>query len=153
MEKVEGLILRETNVKELEYVLDTSGIIVKKIKPNFKILGPKYGPKMKLVAGEINKFGQAEINMIEHRGSIEINLEGKNVLIEKAEVEILSEDIEGWLVTNKSDLTVALDINLDEDLKNEGIARELVNRIQNLRKEQSFNVTDRISLTIETKTG
>ena len=80
-------------------------------------------------------------------------MEGKNVLIEKAEVEILSEDIEGWLVTNKSDLTVALDINLDEDLKNEGIARELVNRIQNLRKEQSFNVTDRISLTIEKKTG
>ena len=151
LEKVKGLILRETNVKELEYVSDTSGIIVKKIKPNFKILGPKYGPKMKLVAGEINKLGQAEINIIERQGSIEINLEGKSALIEKEEVEILSEDIEGWLVTNKSDLTVALDINLDDDLKNEGVARELVNRIQNLRKEQSFNVTDRILLTIETK--
>jgi isoleucyl-tRNA synthetase len=149
MKKVESLILKETNLKSIEYVSDTEGIIIKKIKPNFKKLGPKFGPKMKLVSNLINQFGQEEIKIIESKGFCDIIIDGEKTSISIEEVDIISEDIPGWLVANKNGLTIALDVNLTEELKNEGIARELINRIQNIRKEQNFNVTDRISLKIE----
>ena len=151
IEKVESLILKETNVKSIEYVLNTSGIITKKIKPNFKILGPKHGQKVKLVAGAISSMGQQEIEELEAHKNINLNINGENITITIDEVDVVSEDIPGWLVENKGELTVALDINLSDELKQEGIARELVNRIQNLRKQQNLNVTDRINIKIERK--
>ncbi|HIF14257.1 MAG TPA: isoleucine--tRNA ligase, partial [Bacteroidetes bacterium] len=151
IEKVEALILKETNVKAIEYVLNTSGIITKKIKPDFKKLGPKYGQKMKLVAGAISSMGQREIESLETDGALMLNINEENIRITIDEVDILSEDIPGWLVENKGELTVALDIKISDELKQEGIARELVNRIQNLRKQQKLNVTDRINIKIERK--
>jgi isoleucyl-tRNA synthetase len=149
VDAVKDLILSEVNVKELEYVKDTSGIIKKGIKPNFKTLGKKLGPLMKAAKERIESMTQDEIASLEKTNRFAFVAEGENVEISLEEVVISSEDLEGWLVMNDGNLTVALDVSISEDLKAEGIARELVNRIQNIRKEQNFEVTDRISLKVQ----
>ena len=149
IEAVRDLILNEVNVKELNYVdNDASDILVKKIKPDFKKLGPRYGKIMKQLAATIQLMDQKAINSFESIGSYTFDIEGQSATIELDDVEIISEDIEGWLVANEGRLTVALDITLSDDLKKEGIARELVNRIQNLRKSSGFDITDRITIKI-----
>ncbi len=148
LEKIQELILSEVNVKELEFLTETEGVLVKKIKPNFKTLGPKFGKIMKQIAAQVNQFDQSQITSIEQAGFYNLNIDGEDVKLELSDVEITSEDIPGWLVAVEGKYTVALDITLDEELKEEGIARELINRIQNLRKEKNFDVTDKISLRI-----
>jgi isoleucyl-tRNA synthetase len=149
LEAVKELILSEVNVKEMEYLTDDSGVLIKKLKPDFKKLGPKYGPRMKDVQKAILELDQAAIRELEKNGTYPINIEGETFEISTAEVEILSEDIPGWLVASSGRLTVALDITLTDELKNEGIARELVNRIQQLRKSKGFEVTDHILVKVE----
>ena len=144
LELIEDLIIAEVNVKELVYITETEGIIKKKIKPNFKLLGTKMGAKMKAASAVIGAFTQQEIAILEKMGLIEIQVEGTAFTIELNEVEIAAEDIPGWSVASKGGLTVALDIVLSEELKQEGDARELVNRIQNIRKDNGFDLTDRI---------
>ena len=148
IERVKELILSEVNVKELEYVTDTDGIVKKSIKPNFAVLGKKLGPKMKDVAKAIGGFNQNDIKEIETKGEYALNLGDETITITKDEVEIATSDLEGWLVANTENITVALDIHISDELKNEGFAREFVNRIQNLRKENDFEVTDRIKVKI-----
>ena len=147
VEKVKDLILSETNIKEIEYISDTSGIISKKVKPNFKALGPKVGKDMKLVAEKLSNLNQEEISGFEREGKFTI--EGSAYSVDLNDVEILAEDVPGWQVTSLGRLTVALDITLTDDLIQEGISRELVNRIQNLRKELNFEVTDKINISVE----
>jgi isoleucyl-tRNA synthetase len=149
IEAVSNLITSEVNVKEVELLDDAAGILVKKIKPNFKVLGPKYGANMRFVNQAIQNLGDEEINRIEKEGQIEMEVNGKKEILLLDEVEISTEDIEGWLVANQGNLTVALDVSISKDLKNEGIARELVNRIQNMRKEQGLEVTDKIRLFVK----
>jgi isoleucyl-tRNA synthetase len=149
VEAVKKLILSEVNVKELQFLTDDSGILIKKIKPNFKALGPKYGKLMKQIAAVIAEFSQADINKIEQGGVYMAEINGEKAEVMLSDVEILSEDIPGWLVTSMGNLTVALDTTLTEELKEEGIARELINRIQNLRKDKNFELTDKILLTLE----
>ena len=146
---VQNLIISEVNVKEIELLDDASNILVKNIKPNFKVLGPKFGKDMRLVGSEIQKFTQEDINKIEKEGEISIKINDNFVNLSLDEVEISSQDIEGWLVANQGGLTVALDVTLTEDLREEGNARELINRVQNLRKDSGFEVTDKIKLSIE----
>ncbi|MDX1751826.1 MAG: isoleucine--tRNA ligase [Salinimicrobium sediminis] len=146
---VADLIKSEVNVKELELIDDASGILVKQIKPNFKVLGPRFGKDMKLIAAKINSFTSADIQSIEREGKIEVDVNGKLLTLESGDVEITSQDIEGWLVANSGNITVALDITISEELKREGIARELVNRIQNFRKDSGFEVTDKIDVTLQ----
>ena len=146
---VSGLIKSEVNVKEIELISDDSGILVKQIKPNFKVLGPRFGKDMKLIANTINSFGSEEISKIERDGQIEVDINGKMTILESGDVEITSQDIEGWLVASQDGITVALDVSISETLKKEGVARELVNRIQNLRKDSGFEVTDRIRVTLQ----
>jgi isoleucyl-tRNA synthetase len=147
--RIEDLVLAEVNVKEVQYIRDTDGFIKKKIKPNFKALGSKLGPKMKDVGNMVSAFNQDHIAELERNGSYDLNLNGEIINLTFAEVEISSEDIPGWLVASQGSLTVALDITISEELKNEGNARELINRIQNLRKDKDFNVTDRIQVQVE----
>ncbi len=149
LQGVEQLILSEVNVKELEYLDDTAGVLVKRIKPNFKTLGPKFGKLMKQIAGEIEKFSQDDINFFEKNEKKELLVDGQNIEILISDVEILSEDIPGWLVISDGGLTVALDVTITEHLRQEGIARELINRIQNLRKDKGLEVTDKIELSVE----
>lgn len=144
---VKDLILSETNIKEIQYITDTAGIIRKKIKPNFKILGGKVGKDMKMVSSVINAFTREQITLLENDGYFSIP--DTDYTIELSDVEILAEDVPGWQVTNLGNLTVALDISITEELKQEGIARELVNRIQNLRKDLKFAVTDKINVIIQ----
>ncbi len=146
---VKNIILSEVNVKEVEYLTDAAGIISKKIKANFKTLGPKYGKLMKQISGEIAGFSQEDISQMEKSGSFDLNINGEAVSLSLEDVEIQTEDIPGWLVASESGLTIALDINLTEELKQEGIAREFINKIQNIRKESDFEVTDRIVLKIQ----
>ncbi len=148
LKAVQDLILSEVNVKNMELLTETTGILVKKIKPNFKTLGPKYGKMMKQIAGFVSKFSQDDIANIEKEGTLELNIDGESVVLELSDVEITSEDIPGWLVANQGVHTVALDINITDELKQEGIARELINRIQNHRKERDFEVTDKITIKI-----
>jgi len=149
IEAVADLIISEVNVKQIELIDDASDIIVKQIKPNFKTLGPKFGKEMKFVVQEIQKLDKLEISKIEKEGQIEMEINGKNCILTLDEVEISSQDIEGWLVANQGNLTVALDVSITENLKREGIARELVNRIQNFRKDAGFEITDKISISVE----
>ena len=151
IEAIKNLILSEVNIKKIEYLTDSSGILVKKVKPNFKALGPRYGKLMKNIAVRINQFDQQDINQLEAEGIIKFELEGNLIEINISDVEILTEDIPGWVVANIDKITVALDITITEQLKNEGIARELVNRIQNIRKDLNFEVTDKISVELEKK--
>jgi len=146
---ISDLIKHEVNVKEIELLEDASDILVKQIKPNFKTLGPRFGKDMKLIASEIRNFNSEDIKNIEQKGTLDVDCNGKIITLELGDVEISSQDIEGWLVANEGALTVALDVTINEDLRKEGIARELVNRIQNLRKDSGFDVTDRIDVTLQ----
>jgi isoleucyl-tRNA synthetase len=150
VEQVKDLILSETNIKDIEYITDTAGFIKKKIKPNFKALGQKVGKDMKAVAEAINNFTQDDIAALEANGNIGV-LDGKYE-IQVADVEIIAEDVPGWQVANLGKLTVALDVTISNELKQEGISRELINRIQNLRKAKEFEVTDRINVSISNAT-
>ena len=146
---VADLIKHEVNIKEIELLEDASDILVKQIKPNFKTLGPRFGKDMKTIAGAINKMTAADIKIVEQKGEIDVDCNGKIVKLQRDDVEITSQDIEGWLVANEGNITVALDVTISEALKEEGIARELVNRIQNLRKDSGFEVTDKISVQLQ----
>ena len=148
IEAVKNLILNEVNVKELKFVDNAAGILVKRIKPDFKKLGPRYGKIMKSLAAAIQGMNQEDIMAFEAAGTFTLNVEGQDATIERADVEIISEDIPGWLVANEGRLTVALDITVTEELRKEGLARELVNRIQNLRKSNGFDITDKITVTV-----
>ena len=145
---VEDLIKSEVNVKEIEYIDDASGLLVKQAKPNFKVLGPRYGKDMKAVVDIINNFQSKDIAILEKEGKYEVEINGKMTKLLPEDVVITSQDIEGWLVAGSGKITVALDVNISEELKMEGIARELVNRIQNLRKDSGFEVTDTIDVTL-----
>ncbi|MGB7842076.1 MAG: isoleucine--tRNA ligase, partial [Salinimicrobium sp.] len=149
IEAVAELIKSEVNVKELELIDDASGILVKQIKPNFKVLGPRFGKDMKLISQKISSFTSEDIKKIEQEGELAVNIDGKMITLGLEEVEITSQDIEGWLVASSGNITVALDISISEALKKEGIARELVNRIQNIRKDSGFEVTDKIDVTLQ----
>ena len=148
LKKVEELIKSEVNVKELSYLNDTDRFIRKKIKPNFVLLGKKLGAKMKAVNNALGEFNQADISKMEKEGGSAIGLEGETVWIALNEVEITSEDVPGWMVASKGPLTVALDVTVTPELEKEGNARELVNRIQKIRKDSGFNLTDRIEVQI-----
>ena len=153
VEAIKDLILSEVNVKDLEYLTEDSGILVKKIKANFKVLGPKYQKQMKQIAAAVAKFNKADIATLERTNAFDLDIEGEKIILTLEDVEILSEDIPGWAVANEGRLTVALDMTISPLLREEGIARELVNRVQNLRKDRDFDLTDRISLKIKTVEG
>lgn len=152
IEAVKSLILNEVNVKDMKFVDNTAGILVKRIKPDFKKLGPRYGKIMKALAAQIQQMSQEDINAFEKAGTFTLQVEGQEAVIERADVEIISEDIPGWLVANEGRLTVALDITITDDLKKEGLARELVNRVQNLRKSSGFDITDKVNITVASST-
>ncbi|RRJ89757.1 isoleucine--tRNA ligase [Flavobacterium macacae] len=149
IEAVSDLIKAEVNVKEITLLDDASGILVKQIKPNFKALGPRFGKHMGLISKEIQGFSQEQINELDKTGALDIVISGKSINLTSEDVEISSQDIEGWLVANANGITVALDITISDELRKEGIARELVNRIQNIRKDSGFEVTDKIKVQIQ----
>ena len=146
---IEDLIKAEVNVKEIELLEDASGVLVKQIKPNFKALGPRFGKDMGLIAKEIQAFSQDQINELDKAGEITIVSSEKSITLTIEDVEISSQDIPGWLVANSNGITVALDITISDELRKEGIARELVNRIQNIRKDSGLEVTDKITVQIQ----
>jgi isoleucyl-tRNA synthetase len=148
-EAVKDLILAEVNVKEVEYIDDTASILVKKIKPNFKTLGPRYGKLMKEITNAINALTPQDIVAFENNGNHPVTINGQQIVLTIDDVEIISEDIPGWQVANEGRFTVALDITISDELRYEGIAREFINRIQNIRKENGFDVTDKITVLIE----
>src|SRR5690554_4896820 len=148
IQHVEELIKSEVNIKQIEYIDDTSGILVKSVKPNFPLLGKRFGSKMKLVAGAISQWGQEEISIIEREGKFDLPLEGEQVSLALEDVLITSQDIPGWSVASDRGITVALDVTLTTKLKQEGIARDFVNRIQNLRKDMGLEVQDKINVQI-----
>jgi len=149
VELVKSLVLNEVNVKEIEYITDTVGILVKRIKPNFKTLGPRHGKLMKEIGAAINGIDQDQIATFEKDQFFVIRAGGENIQLTLEDVKIISEDIPGWQVANEGAITVALDINITGELRQEGIARELINRIQNIRKESGFDVPDKIHVLIE----
>lgn len=149
LKSVEELILSEVNVKELQYLDDSSNVLVKSIKPNFKTLGKKYGKHMKAISAKVASFGAEEIASIERTGNYSFENDGENILLEREDVEIQSQDIPGWLVASEGAVTVALDVTISDELKQEGLAREVVNRIQNLRKDKGLELTDKIVLEIQ----
>lgn len=146
LQLVEPIILREVNVKAVEYLDQSNTVIVKRLKPNFKVLGPRFGKEMKAIAGQLSSLDQKEIAAFERSGSVQVHYSGGQATVTLQEVEIYPEDIPGWLVATDGELTVALDITVTDELQAEGIAREVVNRVQNLRKESGLEVTDRITL-------
>ena len=148
IEAVKDLVLSEVNVKELEFMTSDSGILVKKVKPNFKTLGPKFGQQMKAISQAISQFTSEDISTIEQEESYPLNIGGSEIQIDLSDVIITTEDIPGWVVTSMNGNTVALDISLSDNLISEGLAREVINRVQNLRKELGFEVTDRIEITL-----
>ncbi len=149
IEAVKTLVMNEVNVKQIELISDTTGVITKRIKPNFKTLGPKYGKYMKQIAALVAGFTQEQIAAVERDVETVLDIAGEKVVTTPADYEITSEDMPGWLVTSEGRLTVALDITVTEELRREGVARELINRIQNIRKESGFEVTDKIDVEIE----
>jgi isoleucyl-tRNA synthetase len=153
LEKVEELIRSEVNIKEIQYLTDTEGFINKKIKPNFQALGKKLGPKMKAVSNALAGFTQHDITLFEKDGRYALKLDDEHVELLLSEVEITSEDIPGWSVASKGPLTVALDINITPELVQEGNAREFVNRVQKIRKDNGFELTDRIKVTVNATNG
>ncbi|MCF6128626.1 isoleucine--tRNA ligase [Flavobacterium sp. AS60] len=153
IEAVSDLIKAEVNVKEIELLDDASGVLVKQIKPNFKALGPRFGKDMGLIAKEIQNLSAEQINELDSKGELSLVISGNSIILTSDDVEISSQDIPGWLVANANGITVALDITLTEELVKEGIARELVNRIQNLRKDSGFEVTDKIKVHLQTNNG
>jgi isoleucyl-tRNA synthetase len=148
LQKVEDLIKTEVNVKEIQYLTDTEGFIKKKIKPSFIALGKKLGAKMKAVSTALSDFTQEDILKLEKDGSYTLFIDGEPLILQINEVEITSEDIPGWMVASKEALTVALDVTVSPELENEGNARELINRIQKIRKESGFELTDRITVKV-----
>ena len=149
LEAVVNLIAAEVNVKEVELLDDTSSILVKEIKPNFKTLGPRFGKDMKLVAQAIQNLNEAQIQELEKQGTLTVNINNKYCILEATDVVVNSKDVEGWLVASEQGVTVALDIQMNETLRLEGMARELVNRLQNMRKDLGFDVTDKIEITLK----
>jgi isoleucyl-tRNA synthetase len=149
IEAISDLVKAEVNVKQIVLLDDDSGILVKQIKPNFKTLGPRFGKDMGLIAKEIQGFSAEQINQLDKLGSLDIVISGNSLTLSLEDVEISSQDIDGWLVANSNGITVALDITISEELKEEGIARELVNRIQNIRKDSGFEVTDKIKVHLQ----
>jgi len=149
IEAVAELIKAEVNVKEIALLDDASGVLVKQVKPNFKALGPRFGKDMNLVSNEIKNLNQEQINEIDSKGTLDVAVSGKSITLTAEDVEITSQDIPGLLVANAGGITVALDITISNELRKEGIARELVNRIQNIRKDSGFEVTDRITVTLQ----
>ena len=149
LEAMAPLILSEVNVKELKLVDDQEGVLVKSIKPDFKKLGPKFGKKMKAVAALIGAMSQQEIARLEREEKITLDLDGEEIVVELPDVDIHSEDIPGWLVANEGSVTVALEVEITEELRKEGVARDLINRIQNIRKSRDYDITDRIIVTVE----
>ncbi len=149
IDAVKDIILTEINVKEIEYLKDSSGIIIKKLKPDFRIMGKKYGKSLKFISKQLAEFSQEEITDFEQKGRVPLNIEGEELTINLDEVMIMTEDIPGLLAANKGSLTVALDTEITPELKSEGIAREIVNKIQNLRKDSGFEVIDKIEINIE----
>ena len=147
IEAVKSLIVNEVNVKELKFV-EGSGVLVKKVKCNFRTMGKKYGKLMKGIAARMDGLSQEEIVAFEQAGELKLDIDGQAVVVEAADVDIINEDIPGWLVANDGNLTVALEVELNDDLRNEGMARELINRIQNLRKDCGLEITDRINVTV-----
>lgn len=147
IEAVKGLIENEVNVKELKFV-EGADVLVKKVKCNFRTMGKKFGKLMKGIAAQMDALGQADIVAFEKAGEIRLDVDGQSVIVELADVEIINEDIPGWLVANDGNLTVALEVELNDELRNEGMARELINRIQNLRKECGLEITDRVNVSI-----
>jgi isoleucyl-tRNA synthetase len=152
IEAVSDLIKAEVNVKEIELLDDASGILIKQIKPNFKTLGPRFGKDMGLISKEIQSLTTTQINQLDTIGVLNIEVSGNTITLAQDDVEISSQDIEGWLVANSNGITVALDITISPELKEEGIARELVNRIQNIRKDSGFEVTDKIQVHLQSNT-
>lgn len=148
LEAVKSLIMNEVNIKEIDFVEGASDILVKKVKCNFKIMGKKFGPLMKQVAAAVTNLSQAQIGELEANGKLTLDLNGTPAEIEAGEVEIFSEDIPGWVVANEGTLTVALDTVVTDELRREGIARELVSKIQNIRKSSGFEITDKINVVI-----
>ena len=148
---VKNLIMNEVNVKEIELIEKTTGLITKRIKPNFKTLGPRYGKWMKQIAALVAEFSQERIAEVEAAPETVLDLGAERITVTPADFEITSEDMPGWLVASEGKLTVALDITVTEELKAEGVARELINRIQNIRKDSGFEVTDKIRAEIEQK--
>ena len=146
VEAVKSLIMNEVNVKEIRFVDGAAGVLVKKVKCDFKKLGPKFGKQMKAVAAQVAEMSQEAIAELEKNGSYTFHLDSSDATIETSDVEIFSEDIPGWLVANEGKLTVALEVTVTEELRREGVARELVNRIQNLRKSSGFEITDKIRI-------
>jgi isoleucyl-tRNA synthetase len=153
IEAVSDLIKAEVNVKEIELLDDASGVLVKQIKPNFKALGPRFGKDMELIAKEIQNLSAEQINELDTKGELSLVISGKIIILTSDDVAISSQDIPGWLVANANGITVALDITLTEELIDEGIARELVNRIQNIRKDSGFEVTDKIKVHLQHNTA
>ncbi len=147
IEAVKELVMNEVNVKELRFV-EGSGVLVKKVKCNFRTMGKKFGKLMKGIAAAMSALEQEQIADLEKNGTIALNVDGNDVVVEAADVEIISEDITGWLVSNEGNLTVALEVELNDELRREGMARELINRIQNLRKENNFEITDRVNVEV-----
>ncbi|MDE6610360.1 MAG: isoleucine--tRNA ligase, partial [Muribaculaceae bacterium] len=150
LEAIKALVAGEVNVKEVKIVDGGAGILVKRVKPDFKKLGPRHGKNMKAVAAAISQLEQADIAALERQGNLELTLaDGTKAVLDLADVEVFSEDIPGWLVANDGTLTIALDVTVSDELRREGIARDLVNRIQNIRKSRNYEITDRIRLIIE----
>ena len=146
IESMSELILNEVNVKNFKFVDNEAGVLVKRVKPDFKKLGPKFGKTMKAVAAAITSMSQQDIATLEKNGNITLNVDGNDALIEAIDVEIISEDIPGWLVANEGNITIALDVTITDELKQEGIARDIVNRVQNIRKSRDYDITDKITL-------
>ena len=146
IESMSELILNEVNVKNFKFVDNEAGVLVKRVKPDFKKLGPKFGKTMKAVAAAITSMSQQDIASLEKNGNITLNVDGNDAVIEVIDVEIISEDIPGWLVANEGNITIALDVTITDELKQEGIARDIVNRVQNIRKSRDYDITDKISL-------
>jgi isoleucyl-tRNA synthetase len=146
---ISSLIASEVNVKQVELLDDTSSILIKEVKPNFKTLGPRFGKDMKLVAQAIQTLSDTQVQTLEKEGALKLDLEGKEIVLSADDVVIASKDVSGWLVASEQGVTVALDIQMNESLRMEGMARELVNRLQNIRKDLGFDVTDTIALTLQ----
>jgi isoleucyl-tRNA synthetase len=144
---VRQLVLNEVNVKDIRIVGNDEGILVKRVKPDFKKLGPKHGKQMKAVAAAITALDNASIAKFEKEGTINVDVNGQMTAIDLADVEIISEDIPGWLVANEGSVTVALDVTITPELQQEGLARDIINRIQNIRKSRDYEITDRINIT------
>jgi isoleucyl-tRNA synthetase len=149
IKKVENIVKNEVNVKSFEYLVETEGFIKKKAKPNFKVLGSRMGGKMKAVAAGISQMGESDISALEKNKTFPLVIDGDTIEIGIGDVDIIAEDIPGWAVANKDNVTVALDITVSPELQDEGNARELINRIQKIRKESGLQVTDRIVVKIE----